>query len=130
MPPGEAFPKTFNTQNHPYIKIAEELGFRLAECIDITDNVLPTMEMVNDALRSYVAPFVDISARYLQSISPWKSRALNFFGKKELQKITKIREYYLRRTQPEYFKEHMRYVIMRFDRDASYQRSFQPHYRN
>jgi cyclopropane fatty-acyl-phospholipid synthase-like methyltransferase len=113
----ERFPADFELADLPYLETAKEFGFVPDRLIDITENVLPTMQMVHDTLRTYVKPLVEMGASYLQSIAPWKAWLLSRASRPQLEKLARVYDYYLRRTDPDYFRDHIRYAVVRLRDD-------------
>lgn len=109
----EPFPPDFALENLPYLETAREFGFVPDRLVDITEHVLPTMQMVHDTLRKYVRPLLEMGASYLQAISPWKAWLLSRASRPQLEKLARIHDYYLERTDPDYFRDHIRYAIVR-----------------
>lgn len=105
-------PADFILEDHAYFRKAKELGYSLEQLEDITENVMPTMNLVSGALDS-VVPLGRLGARYLRSVSPLKARALHMFGGRHLTRLSNVLAYYRERTDPSYFRTHMRYAIAR-----------------
>lgn len=98
----------------PYVQKAHGYGFTLLQSKDITPNTLPTMMLSNWAIREYVWPSLEMARRYFAASSPWKFWALKLLFGKQIKELTKILEYYEKRTAPEYFSKSMRYATLLF----------------
>jgi cyclopropane fatty-acyl-phospholipid synthase-like methyltransferase len=115
----QRFPDDFDLEQLPYIDTAREYGFVPDRLVDITDNVLPTMQMVHDTLRTYVRPFLEMGASYLKTIAPWKAWLLSRASRPQLEKLARVYSYYLERTDPSYFQDHIRYAVLRLRDDRT-----------
>lgn len=109
----EPFPQHFDLEELPYLALAEEHGFVADRLVDITENVLPSMQMVHDTLREYVEPLVEVGTSYLRTIAPWKSWVLERVLRGQRDKLARVHDYYLQRTDPAYFRKHIKYAIVR-----------------
>lgn len=102
-PDGKAYPERFALADLPYIALANKFGFTLLATRDVTANVLPTIEYAHRSLQRYAFPVVE---------------ALSWLSKTPLRQaigsIQEVRSYYERRTEPEYFRTHIRYVFLLF----------------
>lgn len=108
-----AFGDIWNIER-PYVERAQCHGFALVKARDITDNVLPTLETADRALREYLDPVLDVIGRYLEGSAPLKLRLLKLFFRKQVKELSGYREYYLERVNPELFKRHVKYMLMLF----------------
>lgn len=102
----------FVLEDHSYFRAAREQGYAIEVVEDISENVLPTMTLVHDALAN-IAPLGRLGARYLRSVSPLKARALTLLGRRQLTRLADVLAYYQERTNPDYFRTHMRYAVAR-----------------
>ena len=102
----------FVLEDHSYFREAREQGYVLELVEDITENVLPTMTLVHGALAN-IAPLGRLGARYVRSVSPLKARALTLLGRRQLTRLADVLAYYQERTDPNYFRTHMRYALAR-----------------
>ncbi len=110
----EPFPSNLDLEQLPYFALAEEHGFVPDTLVDITENVLPSMQMVHDTLRDYVEPLLEVGASYFRTIAPFKSWILERALRGQRDKLGRVRDYYLQRTDPAYFRKHIKYLIVRF----------------
>ena len=97
-----------------YAKTAEKHGLSLIENVDITQNILPTIDFVNESMESYVEPSVKMLNQFISSISPVKSRFIKFFFRKQINRTLQIYNYYRRRTDPLFFEQNIVYARLLF----------------
>ena len=102
-----------NTIND-YAKIAEKHGLLLIENVDITQNILPTIDFIYESMESYVEPSVKMLNQFISSISPLKSAFIKFFFRKQINKTLQIYNYYRRRTDPLFFEKNIVYARLLF----------------
>ena len=100
--------------DNEYIKKAEEYNLSLTKNIDITSNVLPTLEYTGRILSEYIDPTLNIIKRYFGKGTQFKIKLLKMFFANEFWHIKKNYEYYLERLNPELFQEYVRYIRLLF----------------
>lgn len=97
-----------------YAKTAQKHGLLLIENVDITQNILPTIDFIYESMVSYVEPSVKMLNQFISSISPLKSAFIKFFFRKQINKTLQIYNYYRRRTDPLFFEKNIVYARLLF----------------
>lgn len=97
-----------------YVSLAEESGFRLLKGIDITDHVLPTLELTQKGYRDYVTPSLRLLADYLERSAPLRWRFLRLLCHRQFRDLENLRRYYEERMDPNLFKQHATYERLLF----------------
>ncbi len=97
-----------------YIEKAESYGFKLIKRIDITKEVMPTMEFVQLGLDEYAVPSIEMMKHFVKSTSPIKSAIMSLLFRKQIREFERIFEYYKERTHPKIFKDNVEYVRLLF----------------
>ena len=97
-----------------YVKTAEVHGLLLLENVDITRNILPTIEFISESMRDYVEPGVKMLNHFVSSTSPLKSSLIKFIFRKQLNKTAQVYNYYRKRTDPLLFKKNIVYARLLF----------------
>lgn len=109
---GAPFPDNFNLEDLEYIRLAKKYDFTPRKIVDITENVLPTMEIFYQALENYVEPIVEFADQYLRARAPWKEKALKFLLSRQKKKLEDDLSEYRQTVNPDYFRRHIRYVTI------------------
>jgi MPBQ/MSBQ methyltransferase len=112
---GEPFPDHVNRID-AFIDHGRSSGFELIEDIDVTQRVLPTLELIHGALGSYVTPSVDLLRHFFAASAPMKARAIAWLFKKQLRELEAIHRFLLRKTDPVRFARHGCYRMLLFRR--------------
>ena len=97
-----------------YINTAEKHGLLLIENVDITQNILPTIDFIYESMQNYVEPGVKMLNQFILSTSPLKSWFLKFIFRKQINKTLQIYSYYRKRTNPLFFKKNLVYARLLF----------------
>ena len=97
-----------------YAKAAEKHGLLLIENVDITPNILPTIDFIHESMESYVEPSTRMLNQFISSTSPLKSWLIKFFFRKQIDKTLQIYRYYRRRTDPLFFEKNIVYARLLF----------------
>jgi SAM-dependent methyltransferase len=97
-----------------YIRRAESYGFILEKYLDITENVLPTLEFAGQLYKEYLTPSLGVLTRYLENHTRPKVKLLKLLFAKELRHLARALEYYEERFDPGLFQERMRYSRLLF----------------
>lgn len=97
-----------------YVKTAEKYGLLLIENVDVTQNILPTIDFIYESMESYVEPSAKMLNQFISSISPLKSAFIKFFFRKQINKALQIYHYYKKRTDPLFFKKNIVYARLLF----------------
>ena len=97
-----------------YAKTAEKHGLLLIKNVDITQNILPTIDFIYESMESYVEPSVTMLNQFIASIAPVKSWFIKVFFRKQINKTLQIYSYYRRRTDPLFFEKNIVYARLLF----------------
>ena len=97
-----------------YIKTAEKHGLLLIGNVDITQNILPTIDFVYESIQNYVEPGVKMLNQFISSIAPLKSSFIKFIFRKQINKTAQIYNYYRKRTDPLFFQKNLVYARLLF----------------
>jgi MPBQ/MSBQ methyltransferase len=106
------FPRDFDLQDLEYLSLARANGFTPRLVVDITPNVLPTVEMAHRAMRDYLEPFGNLVESFMETRAPWRARLLKAFFSKQRRYLAKEWDYYKRKMDPGYFRDRIRYVTV------------------
>ena len=109
------FPLTFELADLPYVRSAEAAGFRPIELRDITPNVFPTIEIVDQAISEILEPTLRFAETYAMARSPWKTRLFRLLVAREDKELTRVLRKLRRKTDPERFLERFRYATTLFE---------------
>lgn len=93
-----------------YIQTASKFGLSLQKSIDITEHALPTIDFARRMYVDHLEPVGKFLGYYANSTARWKIALFKFFFSKQLKKIEQIKSYVQRRTDPDHFREHLKYV--------------------
>jgi MPBQ/MSBQ methyltransferase len=93
-------------------------GFEIIEDVDVTRQVLPTLELVHGALEAYVNPSLTLLERFMHATAPLKTRALTWLLRGQLGELLAIHRYLLAKTDPKAFAERATYRMMLFRKSA------------
>ena len=97
-----------------YTKTAEKHDLLLIENVDITQNILPTIDFIYESMESYVEPSVTMLNQFIASIAPIKSWFIKVFFRKQINKTLQIYNYYRKRTNPLFFEKNIVYARLLF----------------
>ena len=97
-----------------YIEKAARHKFELTRRVDITERVLPTLQLANEVSREYLAPAYDVLKYYFEHSSPLKLRLVKIFCSKELKNMSKIYYYYREFFDPALFQKRVKYLTLLF----------------
>lgn len=110
----KSFPEDFDLANLGYIRTAREFGFVPETIVDITPNVLPTMEIANRAMKEYLEPTLQLADEYLSARAPWKARVIKFLFATQGKDIDRMIEKYRQKSDPDRYREQFRYLTILF----------------
>src|SRR5215207_8026874 len=111
----EPFSSFFRPADLPFVELARRYGFSLHSGRDVTENVLPTMEYAHRALQRFVFPLARGAAP-----NTWCGRLVRKTPiRRTAEAIDDVRAFYERRTEPEYYRTHIRYLFLLFSRTSS-----------
>lgn len=99
-----------------YLRTADKCGLKLITEIDITQQILPTLVFFQRLFQEYGLPTSKIFDHFVHTSAPFKAKLLKFFFQKQLNELKRIYHYYIRRTTPAYFCEHIEYLRLLFQR--------------
>jgi len=97
-----------------YVAKAAGHKFELTRRVDITERVLPNLQLANEASREYLAPAYDVLKYYLKHSSPLKLRLFKILCSKELKNLSKIQHYYREFCDPALFQKRVKYLTLLF----------------
>ena len=97
-----------------YEKTAEKHGLLLIENVDITPNILPTIDFIYESMERYVEPSVKMLNQFISSIAPVKSWFIKVFFRKQMKKTLQLYNYYRKRTDPLFFEKNIVYARLLF----------------
>ena len=98
-----------------FIEKANKSGLLLKKSLDITENILPTLEF---AYQTYVdiKTLLEVTFNYHLDISTHrKFNILRFIFRKEFRRLTNLQVYYQNRLDPQVFREHVKYKRLLFN---------------
>ena len=114
------FGGTFNPFHNGHIGIIEHVqkkyGLNKITEIDITQQILPTLAITQKVIQEYGLPTSKIVEHFMFTSAPFKVKLLKFFFHKQLNELKQIFHYYVQRTNPTYFCEHVEYLRLLFHR--------------
>jgi SAM-dependent methyltransferase len=93
-----------------YLRKAQQHGFELLDRVDITPNVLPTLDIVRMAKEEYIAPLVSVAG----SGRRWKLRIAKLLFRKEFSQLRRIQRYYDEFSDSLFFAQHVSYLKLLF----------------
>jgi len=97
-----------------YIRRAESHNLVLEKYLDITENILPTLEFAGQCLEGYLTPSLKVLGRYLGNRAQIKLKLLKLLFAKEIRQMAQVLEYYEERFDPRLFRDHMKYSRLLF----------------
>lgn len=97
-----------------YVALARKNGFRLVKNVDITDRVLPTLELTQKGYRDYVLPTLGLLAQYMKASAPWKWRLARLLCHKQFRDLETLHRYYEERMDPVRFQQQATYERLLF----------------
>ena len=111
---GRPFPPDFEIGDLPYLRLAGELGFTPVRIGDISENVLPTIEMIDRAVTGILEPTIRFAEAWAAARAPWKTRLFRFLLAREDDEIQRVLKKLRRKTDPVHFREQFRYATVLF----------------
>ena len=97
-----------------YAKAAEKHGLLLIDNVDITENILPTIDFIYESMQNYVEPGAKMLSQFISSIAPLKSWFIKIIFRKQINKTLQIYDYYRKRTNPLFFEKNIVYARLLF----------------
>ena len=101
-----------------YEETAEKHGLLLIENVDITQNILPTIDFIYESMERYVEPSVKMLNQFISSIAPVKSWFIKVFFRKQMKKTLQLYNYYRKRTDPLFFEKNIVYARLLFQHNV------------
>jgi MPBQ/MSBQ methyltransferase len=108
-----AFEQMTNVEED-YLEKARRHSFQMTASTDITERVLPTMELARRAYSDYLQPATKVAELYWERTSKLKRALIRLFFRREAERLSSIRAYYEDYIDPETFRRNVRYVTKRF----------------
>ena len=102
-----------------FIEKANIYGLSLTRSLDITENILPTLEL---AYQSYEDIKTLLEATFNNHLDVSTHRKLNILRrvfKKEFKRLANLQTYYQNRLNPQVFREHVKYKRLLFNSNGS-----------
>ena len=116
--PSRRYYKTCHVASE-FLDAARRHGLGLVREEDITQRVLPTLELAGRLYREHVRPAADIALEYVESEMPVVWRAANVLLRGKIRKLRHyVYERFPEKLDPAKFAENVRYVIYLFRRSA------------
>lgn len=97
-----------------YKNIAETLDFDLVLEVDITKQVLPTLQYAHAVFEEKILPTLDAAGLYLQKQTGLKYELFRFFTRGEQRRLMNLKEMYLERLNPDLYQQHAVYKRLLF----------------
>ncbi|MGD2125907.1 MAG: methyltransferase domain-containing protein [Desulfobacteraceae bacterium] len=97
-----------------YIERASHYGFSLTKSIDITENILPTVQFGEEIYKSYFSPSLGTLKYYIQNAAPIRLKLLKWIFRKELKQLMVTLRDWSERANPALFRERVRYMRFLF----------------
>jgi len=97
-----------------YIEKAGNYGFKLVKRVDITEQVIPTLQLARQAMDKHIPPISEMFDSYLKSRSPLKYSILKLVFRKQIKDYEKAVAYYKKRTDVPLFKKNVNYLRLLF----------------
>jgi len=98
-----------NSTEQEYITQAKEYNLKLIESIDITKEVLPTLQIAYNAHQKYFLPALSIFHHYIKKFAPLKYKLVKLFFYKQWKNLDRLRNYYEERIDPSFFERELSY---------------------
>ena len=109
-----AFESVVNVERD-YLDKASAHGLCVINVVDITDNVLPTLEFAHRMLTEHFVPGFDVLTRYVSSTGGLASRVVKGVLARVFKRpMDAVMDYYAERLDPVRFKKHVKYARVLF----------------
>lgn len=98
---------------HPleeFLAEAKRAGLTLDRKEDVTDKVIPTLDLAHSWLERYVDPCLSIATEHVLRKSPWVARSARWLFRRQIDRATDLRKL----VDSEAFKRHKRYLLLLF----------------
>jgi len=97
----------------PYIEAAARHGFALKRSVDVTENVMGTIRMAE----RYLKPVIRVAQTYFDTGFFLKRWLASFLIAKRAMSPKRLCEYYGQYISPEFYRTHVKYQWLLFERD-------------
>ncbi len=97
-----------------YIAAAKEYGLEVVNRVDITQNVLPTLNYTKGLLSGMLVPALTIITDYLAREMPKRTKLAKMFLGGQTKRVGKILDYYDQFLDEKNYTEHVNYVRLIF----------------
>ena len=97
-----------------YVEEAERFNLRLLNAVNITERILPSLELAYSVYAFHARPALDIAIRYARKIAPVKYWLIKLFFNRQVQKLGRVVDFYEERLNPEYFAKELQYMRLLF----------------
>jgi hypothetical protein len=111
-PGGRPYPEGFELEELEFVQQAEREGFQLVQARDITENVLPTVQLAHRALSEYTEPIVGIAEAFVRTRGRLMRALLKWAMAGPRRSVAEALDRYQRETDPDYFQRYMRYATL------------------
>jgi len=98
-----------NSTEQEYITQAKEYNLKLIKSIDITKEVLPTLQIAYNAHQQYFLPALSIFHHFIKKFAPLKYKLVKLFFYKQWKNLDRLRNYYEERIDPSFFERELSY---------------------
>lgn len=110
--PDTPFPEDFDVRKLPLAQRAQAAGFTILYSEDITENVLPTVEMGHRVMTDFVFPLIEMGQMYMKSKPTLRKTLMGWLLEGPRKKLYERMADIHREATPEYFSTHMRYATL------------------
>jgi SAM-dependent methyltransferase len=93
-----------------FYPLVEELPFEIDVDKDITAQITPNLELLNDILVNRVLPVLEMSGRYLEGRNPWIYRSVRWLARRKLDRVQF--KYFSGFRSPETFERYKTYRLI------------------
>ncbi|MDK2982008.1 MAG: hypothetical protein PWQ55_2355 [Chloroflexota bacterium] len=103
-----------------YVRCAEGFNLLRRDYVDITDNILPTLDYANETYRNYLAPIAQTAQHFVGKGGMRKWQLLKALFAREFSNFEQVRRYYEEHFNSTFFKDKMRYarILFQYQPDA------------
>jgi len=102
-----------------FIAKANSYGLLLTESLNITENILPTLELAYQSYEDIKTLLEATFNNHLDNSTHRKFNILRFIFRKEFRRLTNLQTYYQNRLDPQVFREHVKYKRLLFNDNGS-----------
>ncbi len=102
-----------------FIEKANNSGLLLTKSLDITENIVPTLELAYQSYEDIKTLLEAIFNNHLDISTHRKLNILRFVFMKEFRRLKNLQAYYQNRLDPQVFREHVKYKRLLFNGTGS-----------